>query len=75
MILLAAVIFDRYKQKQNGLLNNPQPFSLIPDYRQRRALAIAIKNGDPGHTVYTYMANNPLTTSVALAMKGGEQGG
>ncbi len=26
VILLAAVIFDRYKQKQNGLLNNPPTF-------------------------------------------------
>jgi L-arabinose transport system permease protein len=35
VILLAAVIFDRYKQKQNGRLNLPQPFSLLLDYRQR----------------------------------------
>ena len=58
LILLAAVIFDRYKQKRNALsdafFHNNLAFSHHSQPPQR--LAVLRSNGDPRHTVYTYMS-------------------
>jgi L-arabinose transport system permease protein len=63
VILLAAVIFDRYKQKAKRAADS-QPFSLILIIASARFAGDSYQKWRAGHTVYTYMANNPLTTSV-----------
>ncbi|STF05936.1 L-arabinose ABC transporter, permease protein [Escherichia coli] len=78
LILLAAVIFDRYKQKakRTGLMlffhNN---LTFFPTTASRHnGWLFFVTNGDPRHTVYTYMSVKARSAQHNKKREGGEPG-